>query len=308
MAKVSEQGTPDEDAWYDPEFLDRLRVLFARLRKRKRRRSRKAPHQPVTAFTREFKDYRTYSVNDDFRSVDWRVYARLGRLFVRLFEEVQEYQVHLLVDVSASMNSPYGRKGSNALRLAVALGYLGLMGHHRVSVHLMRERVVTVLPSLKGLGSIHRLIEALRKVEFGGVSRLRACLEDFRPGRRRNGVLFVLSDLLSQDEDGLEGALRRAGSWAGETHVIQILDPLERDPGWEGELLLRDSETGEERHFWLTEEDGRGYRQLFQDFLKGVERACAGRHMDYRLWMTDCPFEDFFRAWLDRGSVLGGKR
>lgn len=306
MEEGNSQAGRGGEEWCDPEFLGRLRALFLRLRRRRRRR-RVVSQAPAATFTREFRDYRAYSINDDFRSVDWRVYARLGRLFVRQFEPAQEYQVHLLIDASASMERPYGEKSRNVLRLAVALSYLGLVGQHRVSVSVMKDRVASLVPPIKGQGSIHRVIDSLRRLEFGGVTNLRACLEAFRPGRQRDAVVFVLSDLLAHEPGAAEEALRRAGSWPGETHVIQILDPREREPGGEGELLFRDAETGEERRFWMTREDQQRYRKLFDGFLEGVERTCARRQVDYQLWMTDRELEDFFTGLMDRGSVLGGR-
>jgi len=307
---MNEDGTETErkgdEAWFDPGFLDRLRALFLRLKKRKRRR-KQLQQVPATAYTREFKDYRAYTTSDDFRSVDWRVYARLGRLFVRMYEEVQEYQVHILIDTSASMAEPYPEKRHNVLRLAVALSYLGLMGQHRVSVYTMKDRVTRLFPSVKGQGSIQRIVEGLRTVRFGGVTHLRTCFEEFRPSRQRYGVIFVLSDLFGQHAGSAEEAMRRVAGWPGETHVIQILHPEEREPGWEGEVRLTDAETGEERKMWLTKRELARYREEFDRFLDGVEKACLRRQVDHQVWMTDREFDEFFLGLMDRGSILGGK-
>lgn len=309
MERETDRFGSSGEEWFEPAFLDRLRALFLRLRKRRRHRwsAKNLRHMPAAAHNREFRDYRSYSVNDDFRSVDWRVYARLGRLFVRLFEELQDYQVHLLIDTSSSMDRPDGRKRRDVLRLAVALGYLGLIGHHRVSLHTMRDRVVPVMPAVKGQGSIHRLIDVLHKVEFGGSTNLRACFEGFRPVRHHYAVTFVLSDLLGHEVEITEQALRRVGSWPGETHVVQILDRQERAPDGDGEVHLTDGETGEERRMWLIRSDLQRYQELFEGFLGTVERACASRQVDYLLWMTDRDFEESFTDLMDRGSVLGGR-
>ena len=120
---------------FDSQFLDRLRTLALRLRKRRSLMKRGAQSTPATGFTREFKDYRHYTARDDFRAIDWRLYARLEKLFVRLYEEVQELHVHIVVDTSGSMARPFAEKRRQALRFAVALAYLGLSGQHRVSLH-----------------------------------------------------------------------------------------------------------------------------------------------------------------------------
>jgi len=95
---------------------------------------------------------------------------------VRLYEEVQEFHIHVVVDASASMAEPFAEKRINALRLAVALSYLGLISQHRVSLYAMRERITEILPSQKGQGNIQRIVETLRSLEFGGMTRLRQCL------------------------------------------------------------------------------------------------------------------------------------
>ena len=100
--KTSRQG---DDEIFDADFLDRLRAMALRLRKRKQLRKKGMQQTPATGYTREFKDFRSYTQNDDFRSIDWRLYARLDRLFIRLYEEIQEFHVHVVVDTSASMRA-----------------------------------------------------------------------------------------------------------------------------------------------------------------------------------------------------------
>src|SRR5438093_13739558 len=106
---------------FDAQYLDRLRTLSLRLRKRKMLMRRGQQSTPAAGLTREFKDYRRYTARDDFRAIDWRLYARLEKLFVRLYEETQELHVHVLADTSASMAQPFPQKRNQALRFAGAL-------------------------------------------------------------------------------------------------------------------------------------------------------------------------------------------
>ena len=102
-----------------------------------------------------------YTRSDDFRNIDWRLFARIERLFVKLYEETQEFHVHILVDRSASMADPFPRKRRATLRLAVALAYLGLMNQHQVSLLSFGDSLRTELPPLRGQGHIHRILEHL---------------------------------------------------------------------------------------------------------------------------------------------------
>ena len=117
---MSEAAIAREDL-FDAAFLDRLRSLAVRLRKRRMLTRRGAQSTPATGFTREFKDYRHYTPREDYRAIDWRLYARLDKLFVRLYEETQELNLHVIVDTSASMARPFADKRRQALRFAVAL-------------------------------------------------------------------------------------------------------------------------------------------------------------------------------------------
>lgn len=294
----------DNDSLFDAEFLGRLRALFLRLRKRRQLKKKGIQNTTATGFTREFKDFRHYTPDDDYRSIDWRLYARLDRLYVRLYEEVQEFHVHILVDTSASMVTPFGDKRLSALRLAVALAYLGLIGQHRVSLYRMADRVIEGLPPQKGQGNIQRIIDYAKRLEFGGMTDLNRCFSSFRPSRQRYGIIFVISDLYGRDADEAKDAVQRIASWPGEAHVIQIFNPWEEHPDLDGEVELIDVETQEHRKLWFTKRELKRYEEVFDLFLKTVEHTCKSRQIDYQRWCTDQPFEEAFLDLLSRGSAL----
>ncbi|HRX56301.1 MAG TPA: DUF58 domain-containing protein [Verrucomicrobiales bacterium] len=294
----------DNDSLFDAEFLGRLRALFLRLRKRRQLKKKGIQNTTATGFTREFKDFRHYTPDDDYRSIDWRLYARLDRLYVRLYEEVQEFHVHILVDTSASMVTPFGDKRLSALRLAVALAYLGLIGQHRVSLYRMADRIIEGLPPQKGQGNIQRIIDYAKRLEFGGMTDLKRCFSSFRPSRQRYGIIFVISDLYGRDADEAKDAVQRIASWPGEAHVIQIFNPWEEHPDLDGEVELIDVETQEHRKLWFTKRELKRYEEVFDLFLKTVEHTCKSRQIDYQRWCTDQPFEEAFLDLLSRGSAL----
>jgi len=298
--------TGEMEELFDPKFLGRLRALFFKLRKRRQLRKKGVQLSPTAGFTREFKDHRHYSPGDDFRSVDWRLYARLSKLFIRIFEEVQEFHVHILIDRSRSMVEPWPVKRATALRLAVALAYLGLVGQHRVSVISLADDARRETPPLKGQGHIGDLLERMAALEFGGVTDLEAGLRSFRPGRDRKGIVFIISDLFGRGVEQAERALKHTLRWPAETHVVQVTEPRERRPDLEGELQLLDVETNELRRIWLTRRDIERYAEAFDKFVDGIQRACMRQQVDYMTWTTDLSFEDMFLHLLMRGSALAG--
>ncbi|MDF1657282.1 MAG: DUF58 domain-containing protein [Verrucomicrobiales bacterium] len=304
MELSSQQKSQDE--LFDADFLDRLRALFLRLRKRKQLRRKGLQSTPATGFTREFKDFRHYTPRDDYRAIDWRLYARLDRLFIRLYEEIQEFHVHVVVDTSASMQSPHSEKRSTGLKLAVALAYMGLVGHHRVSLYSMGDVVEDPPPPLKGQGSLQRVLDFASGLEFGGVTNLNKCFENFQPSRRRYGIIFVISDLYGQDVDEARDAIKHAAKWPGEVHFIQVFHPSEAKPDLDGEIELVDVETREHRRLWITPRDRKRYEERYEEFLTDIEKSCQSRQIDYQRWRTDNPFDELFLDLLSRGSALAG--
>lgn len=298
------ETTPNGHEIFDAEFLDRLRALFLRLRKRKQMKKKGLRNTPASGFTREFKDFRQYTPRDDYRSIDWRLYARLDRLFIRLYEEIQEYHIHVVTDTSDSMVRPFGEKRVAALKLTVALAYLGLVGQHRVSLYQLGEKVSDPLPPLKGQGNIQRILDYARNLNFGGATRLDHCFRSFQPSRQRYGIIFVISDLYGQGIEEAQEAIRHATAWPGEVHLIQVYHPGEEKPDLEGEIQLVDVETNELRRLWLTPKDRARYEESYQEFLGGIQLACQDRHIDYQPWRTDYPFEEIFLELLSRGSAL----
>jgi len=294
----------DAEELLDPVFLDKLRALFLKLRKRKMLRKKGMQATPATGFTREFKDFRHYTKSDDYRSIDWRLYARLERLFIRLYEEIQEFHVHILIDTSESMARPFPDKRKTALKIAVALSYMGLVSHHRVSLYTMSNHVVNNLPPLSGQGNIRTVVDYLAGIEFGGATDLEACFKEFRPSRQRYGVIFVISDLFGKEVGSATEALKRTGTWYGEPHMVHVFDPWERSPDLNGEVELVDVETQEARRLWLTKRDVKRYEETFMEFIDGVSDECLRRQMDYLQWTTDEEFEEMFLEMLSRGSVL----
>ncbi|MDF1754963.1 MAG: DUF58 domain-containing protein [Verrucomicrobiales bacterium] len=296
--------TSTDDEIFDAEFLDRLRALFLRLRKRRQLKKKGIQNTPASGFTREFKDFRHYTPRDDYRAIDWRLYARLDRLFIRLYEEIQEFHIHVVTDTSASMGEPFSEKRNTALKLTVALSYLGLVGQHRVSVYEMGEKISDPLPPMKGQGNIQRIIDHARRLEFTGTTNLERCFKDFQPSRQRYGIIFVISDLYGQGIEEAREAIRHASGWPGEVHFIQVFHPWEEKPDLEGEIQLFDVETKEQRRLWFTPKDKIRYEENYRKFVEGIEQACQDRHIDFQPWRTDFPFEEVFLELLSRGSAL----
>ena len=289
---------------FDAKFLGRLRWLFFKLRKRRLLQRRGLEATPATGFTREFKEHRRYTPGDDFRAIDWRLFARLEKPFIRIFEAVQEFHVHVLIDRSQSMVEPFPEKRMMALRMAVALAYLALLGEHRVSVLSLADTLRRETRPMKGQGHVHSLLNQMAELSFGGATDLVGALKQFRPSRDRRGMVFILSDLLGWSPELSTEALLQATRWPAETHVIQVLHPREKEPELEGEIRLVDVETAEVRRIWMTQRELARYTEAFGAYLDDVHRFCMRRRIDYFPWLVDRQFEDALLDLLSRGNAL----
>ncbi len=291
---------------FDSKFLGRLRSLFFKLRKRRQLQKHGMHSTPTAGFTREFKDHRNYTPGDDFRTIDWRLYARLEKPFVRIFEEIQEFHVHILIDRSGSMIDPYPEKRVMALRVAVALAYLALLSQHRVSIMSLGDELRRESQPMKGQGHVHFLLNQMADLQFGGETNLIESLQQFRPSRDRRGLVFVISDLFGRSPEMSTEALLRATSWPAETHVIQVLHPHEMAPDFKGDIRLLDVETNEVRRVWMTKREVARYVKAFAEFMDEIRSFCMRRQIDYFPWTTDQQFEETFLTLLSRGSALAG--
>jgi uncharacterized protein (DUF58 family) len=250
----------------------------------------------------EFADYRAYGHGDDLRYVDWNIYGRTDRLHVKLFVDEEDLCLHLLVDASASMGFGAPSKLDYAVRLAAAMGFVGLVNHERVGLGLLRERVAEGWPPTRGRGQILPLMDFLAEVRPGGSTSLDDGLANYAKRARDPGLVVVVSDLL--DPAGYERGVRALLERRFDVHVVHLLDPEEMNPTLGGDLRLIDSETGELRDLTVDAEALRGYRERLRHFLERVESFCRSQEIGYHRVITDTPVEAFVVAQL-RGRVLG---
>src|SRR3954471_4116923 len=188
----------------EPQFLARLeqlelvsRKIFLGRMKGERRSKRKG--QSV-----EFADYRNYVVGDDLRFLDWNLYARLDKLFLRLFLEEEDLHFYLLIDNSLSMGFGSPTKLHYAKQVAAALGFIGLVNMDRVVIEAFNDRLTQRMPALRGRRSLWRMLDYLAKIEPAGPSDLRQALRAFSMQCSGKGIVVLLSDLM--DKGGYEEA------------------------------------------------------------------------------------------------------
>jgi uncharacterized protein (DUF58 family) len=241
----------------------------------------------------EFADYRDYARGDDLRRVDWNVFARLERPFIKLLEEEEDLALHLLIDASESMNWPAGDSELNklhyALRLAGALAYIGLQTGDRVSVALLNSSGDLEWGPYRGRQTIMSLLHFLEGVRAAGITELNFALSNYAMRARRPGLSFIVSDLFSPAgyEEGLN-ALQARGHEVG---ILHLISPDEADPSLDGDVKLVDVETQEDAEVTLDGSILALYRRRLNDWRDEIAAHCAGRDAHYVPVVTDLPWE-----------------
>jgi len=278
-----------------PELLRRLeqfQLLAARRAKsslRGERRSR-ARGQSV-----EFADYRSYVPGDDFRYLDWNLYGRLERLFLKLYEEERELPVRIFLDASESMTFGEPRKFDFARQVAAAVGYVALCGFDRVSVipfpnptndgpteqtpNLTERAARGALRSVRGKKSAIQFFQNLSVLTAGGAANLNEALRRGALEARQAGLALVLSDFL--DPAGYETGLTALVGRGFQVDLVQILAPDELNPTAFGDLRLVDSETGAMQEVTFGRYRMKSYQQTVQNFIQRLREFCQGRGVNY---------------------------
>jgi uncharacterized protein (DUF58 family) len=286
----------------DAAFLRRLETLTLRSRRIYRGMLRGERRSRTMGRGVEFADYRPYQVGDDFRYVDWNIYSRLDRLFIKLFSEEEDINVHLFVDSSQSMDWGEPSKLEYAVRLAAAIGYVGLHALDRVGAVAFSDRVRATLAPHRGRGQTIRLFEFLAGVVGGGSSDLRAAMREYVFRTRRRGLLILISDLWMPD--GYEEGLKLAQYHRFEPFVIHLVSEDEVSPAIRGEARLVDVETGAASEVTVDGYALDAYTRARDAYFAGVERFCVQHQIDYLRTATSISFEDLVLRYLRMGGLL----
>lgn len=280
--------------------LDQLELLTQKVFRGKtkgERRSRKKGQ------SMEFADYREYVPGDDTRFLDWNVFGRLERLYIKLFLEEEDLAFYVILDTSESMNygTPmtkfeYGRK------LGAALSYVGLRNQDKVGISDFKEGIQSRFRPARGKGQLPKVLRYLLDLETGrGTNLVEAC-KTFVAQNKQPGIVVLISDFL--DDRGYEEALKHFFQRNYDVYCIQILSKEEKEPDQVGHLELIDAETGEKQEVTINDALIKEYKNNLESFCGGIRDWCTSRGMTYLAATTDLPIEQMLMAYLRRQGLL----
>ena len=287
--------------------LDRLDVMSRKVLVGKMQGERRSKKKGQSV---EFADYRNYVVGDDLRFIDWNLYARLDKLFLRLFMEEEDLSVSVVVDVTASMDFGDPNKLLYAKRVAAALGYIGLSHYNRVNMYAFADTITDMAQGMRGRRPIPRMLEFLdRQQPIAGEQasgHLANACKRLALIQRQPGVIVLLSDFL--DKGDLNQAMRYLAGDKPDVYTIQLLAPQEVDPAKGnilGDLRLRDIEDGDIAEVSVGPALIKRYKANLQAYCQHVRDQCLRRGVAYMISETDVPFESLIMKYLRQKGLLG---
>lgn len=285
-----------------PEFLHKLeqlelvsRKIFVGRMKGERRSKRRGSSV-------EFADHRNYSVGDDLRHIDWNVYGRLDKLFLKLFLEEEDLHVYTLLDTSTSMDYGDPTKLHYGKQVSAALAFVGLVNHDRVIVDSFDSALQPGLSSVRGRSQMYRVVQYLDGLKAVGSSDLTAACKQFALKHTGKGIVVVISDFL--DKRGYEDALRYLVARNLDIYVIHVLSKEEVEPELAGDLRLVDSEDDDIAEITMSAPLLKRYKENLNAFVGGLKDWCQRRGIAYIFTTNHNPFDKLILSYLrERGLV-----
>ena len=238
-----------------------------------------------------FNDRRIYARGDDFRGIDWKVFARTDDLYIKKYEEEKNLVVHAIVDASASMG--FGKSLSKfdyASMLAVGFGYLAIKNNEKFQFSTFSDKLDVFQPK-KGFSQLAAMIEHLNSLKLAKESKLHDSLFHYKKLIGSRSLIFLISDFLIDLED-IKKTLPLLAKH--EVHVIQVLDPVEKELNFSGDYRFKDSETGNMLRAYISQRTKSKYTDLLEKHSTELKHECNTSSFNFHQVITDTPIFDAF--------------
>ena len=287
----------------DPQFmarLDQLDIMSRKLLAGKMKGERRSKRRGQSV---EFADYRSYVIGDDLRFIDWNVYARLDRLFLKLFLEEEDLSLYILLDVSKSCDYGTPNKLQYMKKVAASLAYIGLVNYNRVNLVAMSDGIVAETGALRGRKRVPQMLDFVQKLDADGVSNFGDSCKRFALKHRQKGVCMVLSDFFVKE--GFESGLKFIAGGKYDLFGIQVLSPQEIDPDIQGDLKLKDIEDEDMAEVSITQPLLKKYKSNLNAYCLALKEYLTRRGGTYLFSSTAVPFDTLVLNYLRERGLLG---
>ena len=256
---------------------------------------------PYHGFSVDFAEYRSYVPGDDIRSVDWKVYARSDKFFVKKFEGDTNTQIYLLLDCSKSMGfaSHAVSKLDYGRFLAASLAYMCQRQKDAVGLMTFDKKILDYTPARIRRGQLHTLLHHLDRAERGEQTDIAAAVTELANYTRKRNLLVLISDFY-QDPEAVAKALRLFHFRGNDLVIFHLLDPIELDPPFQGTVTLEDVETGE--HLTFNSDSRKQYLARLEEHIAELRKSFSEMNVDYEVLNTERPLDAALRRYLTARS------
>jgi uncharacterized protein (DUF58 family) len=297
-------NVPQTSRFIDPQALTRIASLELIARTVVEGFISGLHRSPHLGFSVNFAEYRSYRPGDDIRKIDWKVYGRTDRFFVKEFEGETNTSIHLILDCSRSMD--YGSRGITKLEygqyLAASLGYFAFKQRDAVGFISYDDDVIDYIPARGSVGHLNTILHTIDKVHAGKKTNFVTPLIRAAERLRRRGIVAVISDLYDEPANVLDG-LRHLAYRGNDVIVFQILDPAELHFDFPDAAQFVDMETGAEMHV-IPDYIRQEYRRLIKNQAVEYEKECRKDRMDFSFIDTSQPLDSALFSYLVRREQL----
>lgn len=295
---------PSYRKYLDPEIVGKLKGMELRARMVVEGFIAGLHKSPYHGFSVEFAEHRQYMPGDNIRDIDWKVFAKSDRYYIKQYEEETNLKGYLLLDCSASMGYSSGGtvKLDYASLLAASLSFMMLKQRDAVGLVTFDEKIRRYLPPRSKSGHLHVLLQELANQIASDKTDVAVALHEMAERINRRGLIVILSDLLDDPEKIISG-LKHFRHKKHEVILFHILDPRERDFAFPTEAIFKDLETGEELTT-LPWQIKKHFARLSKEFSEQIASACRQSRIDYHLIDTSIPFDFALYAFLAKREKL----
>ncbi|MCG6960700.1 MAG: DUF58 domain-containing protein [Ignavibacteriaceae bacterium] len=260
---------------------------------------------PYHGFSVEFTQHRPYMQGDSLKDVDWKVYGKTEKFYIKQYEEETNLKSYILLDVSKSMSFSSADSVSKldyASTLAAALSYLMIKQQDAAGLTLYSNRIVQHLPPKAARPYLQQILKTLSLANPSDTTNTATCLNSVAEKIKRKGLVIIISDLFD-DVSSIISALKHFSYNKNEVIVFQILDPMERSFAFGRDAIFRDMETEEEmttQPFQIQ----KAYKLAMEEFINTIKRECLNSNIDYNLIDTSAPFDKALLSYIQKRSKL----
>lgn len=294
--------TVETETFLDDKFLRKLEKLKIISRKGARSPQRGEHRSWQRGEGLEFLDYRKYHSGDDLRYVDWSVYGRLDKLFIKLFHAERGQTAHILLDMSQSMGGGNPPKDVTAKKIAAALSYICLANLDKTGLMAFNENIIDVKTPARGRNRFPEVLNFLLALSTSSQTNINGCLEEYAAICKNPGIAIIISDFF--DANGYEDGLKALAYRNFDINLIHVLDHEEINWSKTGNLSLREIETGESKVTYIDKPALVLYRKKIDAFISGIKSYCVHYDMNYFLCNTGIPFEETLTDYLSKGALF----